>query len=164
MTASRSDRLFRTLTCCLVLAVLVACDLSYKPKRGLEGETANEVGRNILADAQPNQLQIALAASEEGWRVRHGRDPDVYDNEIYLPFDRNVVLSVTGGTEDVSLNIPVFGVRKYIAAGQRTKVWFRTIRTGDFPMEWKPVRGADGRTIEGEVHVVSQAEWAEMFR
>ena len=164
MAANRSDRLFRTFTCCLVLSCLWACDLSYEPKRGLEGENASEIGRNMLAGAQPNQLQIALAASEDGWRVRHARDPDVYDNELYLPFDRNIVLSITGGSEDVSLNIPVFGLRKYVPAGQSTKVWFRTTRTGDFPMEWKPVRGADGRTIEGKVHIVTRAEWDEMFK
>ncbi|MHC4514902.1 MAG: cupredoxin domain-containing protein [Planctomycetota bacterium] len=163
---SRSDRLFPTLTCCLVLVflALTACGLSYEPKEPLEGENAEEIGRNMLAGAQPNKLQIALAASEDGWQVRHGRDPEVYDNELYVPFDRNVVLSVTGGTEDVALNIPVFRVRKFVEAGKRTKVFFRTIRVGDFAMEWRPVRGAADRTIAGEVHVVSQAEWDEMFK
>ena len=169
MVLSRSNRLFRTQPCWLVvlalttLAALTACGLSYEPKEGLEGKTAEEIGRNMLAGAQPNRREIAVAASEDGWQVRHGRDPDVYDNELYVPFDRNVVLSVTGGSEDVSLNIPVFRVRKYVEAGKRTKVFFRVIRAGEFSMEWAPVRGGTDRTIAGKVHVVTQAEWDEMF-
>lgn len=149
--------------CCILLLTLAACGLSYEPKKGLEGETAEEIGRNMVAGAHP-KVEIAVAASEDGWQVRHGRNPDVYDNEIYLPFNRNVVLSVTGGSEDISLNIPAFRVRKFVAAGKRTKVFFKPIRTGEFSMEWAPVRDAANRTIQGTVHVVPQSEWDEMFK
>lgn len=118
----------------------------------------------MVAGAQPNGLRIAIAASEDGWRVRHDRDSEVYDNELYVPLDRNTVLSVTGGDEDVSLNIPAFRIRKYVRAGSRTTVFFRARRTGEFPMEWVPVRGAARRTIEGRVYVVTQADWDERFR
>ncbi len=170
MALRRTNHLFQTLPCWPValaltaFAGLTACGLSYEPKEGLEGGTAEEVGRNMLAGAQPNKLQIALAAGEDGWQIRHGRDPDVYDNELYVAFDRNTVLSVTGGSEDVSLNIPIFRVRKYVEAGKRTKVYFRAIRAGEFSMQWAPVRGGADRTIEGQVHVVTQAEWDEMFK
>jgi heme/copper-type cytochrome/quinol oxidase subunit 2 len=150
--------------CLPLVLTLVACGLSYEPKEGLEGETAEDIGRNMLAGAQPNKVQIAVAASDDGWQVRHGRDADVYDNELYLPFNRNVVLSVTGGSEDVSLNIPVCRVRKFVEAGKRTKFFFKPIRAGEFSMEWAPVRGAANRTIQGTVHVVSQSEWDEMFK
>jgi len=170
MASSRTNQLFQTLPCWLValaltaVAGLTACGLSYEPPEGLEGGSAEEVGRNMLAGAQHNKLQIALAASEDGWQVRHGRDPDVYDNELYVAFDRNTVLSITGGTEDVSLNIPVFRVRKFIEAGKRTKVFFKAIRAGEFAMQWAPVRGGADRMIEGKVYVVTQAEWDEMFK
>ncbi len=170
MAPSRSNRLFQMLPfwsmalALAAVAALTACGLSYEPKEGLEGGTAEDIGRNMLAGAQPNRLHIAVAASEDGWQIRHGRDPDVYDNELYVAFDRNTVLSVTGGSEDVSLNIPVFRVRKYVEAGKRTKVYFRAIRAGEFTMQWAPVRGGADRTIEGQVHVVTQAEWDEMFK
>ncbi len=147
----------------LVLAAMGACGLSYEPEEGLGGGTAEDIGRSMVAGAQANKMQIAVAGSADGWRIRHGRDAEVYENELYLPFDRNVVLSVSGGGEDASLNIPVFGVRKLIEAGKRTKVYFRVVRTGEFPMEWAPVRGRDGRVVEGRVVVVTQAEWDELF-
>ena len=148
----------------LVLSFAPACGLSYEPKSGLEGGNAEEVGRNILADAQSGQLQCAIAAGKDGWVVRHGRDPDVYDNELYVPEGKNVVVQVTGGKEDLSLEIPQFGVRKYIESGKRTKIWFRPRSLGDYTMRYKPVRGAAGRVIEGQVHVITLDEWNDMFR
>lgn len=147
-----------------LLVLAPACGLSHEPESGLEGTTADEIGRNMLAGAQSGQLQCAIGASADGWVVRHGRNPDVYENELYVPEGENVVLQVTGGTEDVSLDLPQFGVQKYIESGKQTKVWFKPRSLGNYTMRYKPVRGGADRVIEGQVHVITLDEWNEMFR
>ena len=147
----------------IVLVIAPGCGLSYEPDTGLQGATAEDIGRNMIEGNPSGQLQCAIAAVPDGWVVRHGRSVGVYDNELYVPEGKSVVLQLTGGSEDVSLEIPQFGVRKYLESGKSKKVWIKPRSMGKYVMRYKPVRGGADRVIEGQVNVITLDEWKEMF-
>ncbi len=76
--------------------------------------------------------EIKVNAKKWSWAFQY---PNGYiDNDLHIPFNRPVKLTMT--SEDVihSLFIPAFRTKMDIVPGRYTSMWFDATRTGEFPL------------------------------
>ncbi|MFW6201071.1 MAG: cytochrome c oxidase subunit II [Gemmatimonadota bacterium] len=109
----------------------------------------------------PDALEIAVAASQFEWNVtypgpdgRLGTDDDIADrNELNIPVDRPVRVTLTA--EDVihSFFLPEFRVKQDAVPGMETHVWFEATRTGDYVLGCAELCGLGHYRMRGTVTV-----------
>jgi cytochrome c oxidase subunit 2 len=105
-----------------------------------------------------NALEINVIGKQWMWKIQH-QDGAREINEIHLPVNRAVKLTLA--SEDVihSLFIPAFRVKQDVVPGRFLTEWFKPTRTGDYRFYCSEYCGADHAEMQGIVHVMSPAEY-----
>lgn len=109
----------------------------------------------------PDALEVEVAASQFEWNVTYpgpdgqlGTDDDIADrNELNIPVDRPVRVTLTA--EDVihSFFLPEFRVKQDAVPGMETHVWFEATRTGDYVLGCAELCGLGHYRMRGTVTV-----------
>lgn len=109
-----------------------------------------------------NALQINVIGKQWMWKIQH-QDGNREINEIHLPVNRSVKLTLA--SEDVihSLFIPAFRVKQDVVPGRFLTEWFKPTEIGQYRFYCSEYCGADHAEMQGMVYVMSPAEYGEWF-
>jgi cytochrome c oxidase subunit II len=138
-----------------------------------------------------NIMEIKVVAQQFAWNIRYapsgkfGRasarflddnpmgldpnDPDNKDNittmnQIYLPINKPVIISLTSKDVIHSFGVPAMRVKQDVIPGMVTKVWFTPDRLGDYEIACSQLCGPGHYRMRGIIHVVSQADFDQWIQ
>jgi len=107
-----------------------------------------------------NALQINVIGKQWMWKIQH-QEGNREINEIHVPVDRAVKLTLA--SEDVihSLFIPAFRVKQDVVPGRFLTEWFKPTRIGAYHFYCSEYCGADHAEMQGTVYVMSPADYED---
>jgi len=115
-------------------------------------------------------VRIGVIAKQFNWIVVYpgpdgklGTKDDVkLDNQVNVPVNKTVLISMTGQDVIHSFFIPQARVKQDIVPGRETAVWFKPIKTGKFEIPCAELCGMGHSGMNGEL-VVHTAESYKAF-
>jgi cytochrome c oxidase subunit 2 len=101
-----------------------------------------------------NALEINVVGKQWMWKIQH-QEGNREINELHLPVNRAVKLTLA--SEDVihSFFIPSFRIKQDVVPGRFTTEWFQPTRIGAYHFYCSEYCGADHSKMEGTVYVMS---------
>lgn len=107
-----------------------------------------------------NTLDVNVVGKQWMWKVQH-QEGNREINEIHLPVNRAIKLTLA--SEDVihSLFIPAFRVKQDVVPGRFLTQWFKPDRIGAYHLYCSEYCGADHAEMQGMVYVMSPTEYQE---
>ena len=107
-----------------------------------------------------NALQINIVGKQWMWKIQH-QEGNREINEIHVPVDQAV--KITLASEDVihSLFIPAFRIKQDVVPGRFLTEWFKATRIGAYHFYCSEYCGADHSEMQGTVYVMSPTEYGE---
>ena len=107
-----------------------------------------------------NALEINVIGKQWMWKIQHQEGNREID-ELHLPVNRSVKLTLA--SEDVihSLFIPAFRVKQDVVPGRFLTEWFKPTRIGQYRFYCSEYCGADHAEMQGIVYVMSPAAYEE---
>ncbi len=133
-----------------------------------------------------NVMEIKVVGQQFAWNVRYapggrfgrasarflndnpmGLDPDDPDNkdnittmnQIYLPIDKTVLISLTSKDVIHSFGVPAMRVKQDVIPGMVTHVWFTPNKLGAYEIACSQLCGPGHYRMRGVINVVSQPEF-----
>ncbi|HEX4343767.1 MAG TPA: cytochrome c oxidase subunit II [Verrucomicrobiae bacterium] len=105
-------------------------------------------------------LDINVVGKQWMWKIQH-QEGNREINELHIPINRDVKLTLA--SEDVihSFFIPAFRVKQDVVPGRFTTEWFRATRTGAYRFYCSEYCGADHAKMRGMVYVMTPAKYSE---
>ena len=107
----------------------------------------------------PNDaLEIFVVGKQWMWKLQHPEGRREY-NELHVPVDRDVKLTMT--SEDVihDFFVPAFRVKMDVLPGRYTTLWFRATKTGRYHLFCAQYCGTNHAIMGGWVVVMGPAEY-----
>ena len=139
-----------------------------------------------------NVLEVRVVAQQFAWNVRYagpsgrfGRasarflednpmgldpnDPDNKDNittmnQIYLPIDKPVIITLTSKDVIHSFGVPAMRVKQDIIPGMTTHVWFTPNKLGQYEIACSQLCGPGHYRMRGIINVLSQADFDQWIQ
>jgi len=105
-----------------------------------------------------NALQINVVGKQWMWKIQH-QEGNREINEMHLPVDQAVKLTLA--SEDVihSLFIPAFRVKQDVVPGRFLTEWFKPTRTGKYRFYCSEYCGAGHAEMQGMIYVMTPAAY-----
>ncbi len=105
-----------------------------------------------------NALEIFAVGKQWMWKLQHPNGVREI-NELHIPVNYPVKLTLT--SEDVihSFYIPVFRIKMDAVPGRYTHTWFQADKTGDFRFLCAEFCGTDHSRMLGWLHVMAQGDY-----
>jgi cytochrome c oxidase subunit 2 len=139
-----------------------------------------------------NVLQVKVVAQQFAWNVRYagpsgrfGRasarflddnpmgldpnDPDNKDNittmnQIYLPINKTVLITLTSKDVIHSFGLPAMRVKQDVIPGMTTHVWFTPNKIGQFEIACSQLCGVGHYRMRGIVNVLTQSDFDQWIQ
>ena len=138
-----------------------------------------------------NILEVRVVAQQFAWNVRYapsgkfGRssarflndnpmgldpnDPDNKDNittmnQIYLPINKTVIITLTSKDVIHSFGLPAMRVKQDIIPGMTTHVWFTPNKLGQYEIACSQLCGIGHYRMRGIVNVVAQSDFDQWIQ
>lgn len=190
--APNVDLLFYTLTAFVglftigVTLVLIVLGLKYKAEPGRKSVHVENMKLELLWTAIPavisiiifawgallyfdyrnipeNTVDISVIGKQWMWKVQHSNGRREV-NELHIPVNRPVKLTMT--SQDVIHNfyIPAFRVKQDAVPASYTDMWFEATKTGTFPFFCAEYCGTEHSLMGGYVTVMDQNEYQEWLQ
>ena len=93
-----------------------------------------------------------------------GKDDISTMNQIYLPIDKTVIITLTSKDVIHSFGLPAMRVKQDIIPGMTTHVWFTPNKLGQFEIACSQLCGVGHYRMRGIVNVVSQADFDQWIQ
>ncbi|HUC85553.1 MAG TPA: cytochrome c oxidase subunit II [Candidatus Acidoferrales bacterium] len=105
-------------------------------------------------------LQINVVGKQWMWKIQH-EEGNREINELHLPLDRAVKLTLA--SEDVihSFYVPAFRVKQDVVPGRFVTEWFQPTRLGAYHFYCSEYCGAEHAEMQGTVYVMRPADYEE---
>jgi cytochrome c oxidase subunit 2 len=105
-----------------------------------------------------NALEINVVGKQWMWKIQH-QEGNREINELHLPVNRAVKLTLA--SEDVihSFYIPAFRIKQDVVPGRFTTEWFQPTRVGAYRFYCSEYCGADHSKMAGMVYVLSATDY-----
>jgi cytochrome c oxidase subunit 2 len=131
-------------------------------------------------------MEVKVVAQQFAWNVRYApsgkfgrasarflddnpmgldpKDPDNKDNittmnQIYLPVDKTVIITLTSKDVIHSFGLPAMRVKQDVIPGMTTHVWFTPNKIGQYEIACSQLCGVGHYRMRGIVNVVSQGDF-----
>lgn len=106
----------------------------------------------------PNAMEMYVVGKQWMWKTQHPNGTREI-NELHLPVNRPVKLTMT--TEDVlhSFYIPAFRMKRDVVPGQYTTMWFEPTKVGKYHLFCAEYCGNQHSGMIGWVHVMEEADY-----
>jgi cytochrome c oxidase subunit 2 len=119
--------------------------------------------------APADSLQYQVVGQQWEWQVTHPGSPGPVINEMWVPVNRNVKVSLYSNDVLHAFFVPAFRVKRDVLPGRYQMVWFNATRlsprdpeTGKslgYPLFCAEYCGTNHSYMIARVHVVTQEEW-----
>ena len=105
-----------------------------------------------------NTLEINVVGKQWMWKIQH-QEGNREINELHVPVDRAVKLTLA--SEDVihSFFVPAFRVKQDVVPGRFVTEWFQPTRLGAYHFFCSEYCGADHSMMQGTVFVMTPADY-----
>jgi len=114
-----------------------------------------------LSDLTPpaHALEINIVAKQWMWRVEQPSGIQEI-NEIHVPADKPVKLSMTSQDVIHSMFLPALRIKQDVLPGRTTFLWFTAIKTGTFNLMCAEFCGTEHARMDGRIVIMPQADYA----
>jgi cytochrome c oxidase subunit 2 len=109
--------------------------------------------------APADALEIHVVAKQWMWKTQHPSGAREID-ALHIPVDKPVRLVMTSQDVIHSFFVPAFRVKQDVLPGRDTELWFRTTKTGVFPLLCAEYCGTDHSMMRGKIVVMRQEDYA----
>jgi cytochrome c oxidase subunit II len=108
----------------------------------------------------PDAMEVYVVGRQWMWKTQHS-EGRAEINELHVPMDRAIKLTMT--SEDVihSFYIPAFRVKQDVLPGRYTTMWFRPTRPGRYHLFCAEYCGTNHSTMGGWVEVMEPSEFQQ---
>jgi cytochrome c oxidase subunit 2 len=105
-----------------------------------------------------NAMEVSVVGKQWMWSFQHSEGRREL-NELHLPVNRPVLLTLA--SEDVihSFFIPAFRIKQDAVPGRYTYLWFQATKTGSFHLFCTQYCGTSHAEMRGEIIVQSEADY-----
>jgi len=103
-----------------------------------------------------NAMEIRATGSQWSWQFDYPNSGGCFSNELTVPIDTPVKLTMSSTDVLHSLFIPAFRVKRDVLPERYTVLWFEATVEGDFDLFCTEYCGQQHSTMLSTVHVVSQ--------
>ena len=111
------------------------------------------------ANPPPDALEIDVVAKQWMWKFQHpGGQREI--NELHVPADRPVKLTMASQDVIHSLYIPALRLKKDLVPGRYETMWFNADRPGTYPLTCAEFCGTDHSVMGGHFIVMKPADYA----
>jgi cytochrome c oxidase subunit 2 len=112
-----------------------------------------------LFQAPPGDEEVYVVGKRWMWKVEHPGGQREID-ALHVPVDKTI--RVVMASEDVihSFFVPAFRIKHDVVPGTLETIWFKANKTGVFRLECTQFCGLQHATMQGEVDVMSAADYA----
>lgn len=111
-----------------------------------------------IQDPPADSLEIHVVGKQWMWKIQHPTGNREI-NELHVPVGRSVKLVMA--TEDVihSFFLPAFRVKQDVVPGRYSRLWFRAVKVGNFPIYCAEYCGTDHSLMVGRIIVMPPGEF-----
>lgn len=111
-----------------------------------------------IFDAPDHALSIYVVAKQWMWKAQHpGGQREI--NELHIPVDRTVRLTLASQDVIHSFFVPAFRVKHDVVPGRYQSLWFKAERTGVFQLLCAEFCGTDHSAMTGRIVVMKPDDY-----
>jgi cytochrome c oxidase subunit 2 len=116
-----------------------------------------------LSTPPGDALEIVVVGKQWMWKLQHP-DGRREINELHVPVDRTVKLTMT--SEDVihSFFVPAFRIKKDVVPGRYSTAWFQATKTGEYRLYCSQYCGTSHAEMTGKVIVMEAGQYEAWLR
>ena len=107
-----------------------------------------------------NALQVQVVAKQWMWKLQHAEGKKEI-NELHVPLDRDVSLTMTSQDVIHSFFVPAFRVKQDVVPGRYTTEWFHPTRLGEYHLFCAEYCGTNHSRMIGRIVVMEPAAYQE---
>jgi cytochrome c oxidase subunit II len=107
-----------------------------------------------------NALQVQVVAKQWMWKLQHAEGKKEI-NELHVPLDRDVSLTMTSQDVIHSFFVPAFRVKQDVVPGRYTTEWFHPTRLGEYHLFCAEYCGTNHSRMIGRIVVMEPAEYQQ---
>lgn len=111
----------------------------------------------------PNTLNISVIGKQWMWKAQHP-DGQREVNELHVPVNQPVRLTMTSQDVIHSFFIPAFRLKQDVVPGRFTTMWFEATQTGEFHLLCAEFCGTEHALMVGKVVVMEPSEYEKWLR
>ena len=93
-----------------------------------------------------------------------GKDDITTMNQIYLPIDKPVIISLTSKDVIHSFGVPAMRVKQDVIPGMTTHVWFTPNKLGQYEIACSQLCGTGHYRMRGIINVLSQSDFDQWIQ
>jgi cytochrome c oxidase subunit 2 len=105
-------------------------------------------------------LQVQVVAKQWMWKLQHAEGKKEI-NELHVPLDRDVGLTMTSQDVIHSFFVPAFRVKQDVVPGRYTTEWFHPTRLGEYHLFCAEYCGTNHSRMIGRIVVMEPAEYQQ---
>jgi cytochrome c oxidase subunit 2 len=110
-----------------------------------------------------NALQVQVVAKQWMWKLQHAEGKKEI-NELHIPLQRTVSLTMTSQDVIHSFYVPAFRVKQDVVPGKYTTEWFRPTRVGEYHLFCAEYCGTNHSAMIGRVVVMRPEDYEKWLR
>jgi cytochrome c oxidase subunit II len=107
-----------------------------------------------------NALQVQVVAKQWMWKLQHAEGKKEI-NELHVPLDRNISLTMTSQDVIHSFFVPAFRVKQDVVPGRYTTEWFHPTRLGEYHLFCAEYCGTNHSRMIGRIVVMEPTEYQQ---
>jgi cytochrome c oxidase subunit II len=107
-----------------------------------------------------NALQVQVVAKQWMWKLQHAEGKKEI-NELHVPLDQDVSLTMTSQDVIHSFFVPAFRVKQDVVPGKYTTEWFHPTRLGEYHLFCAEYCGTNHSRMIGRIVVMEPAEYQQ---
>ena len=108
-------------------------------------------------------LAVQVVGKQWMWKIQHAEGKREI-NELHIPVDRTIALTMTSQDVIHSFFVPAFRVKQDVVPGKYTSEWFKPTRTGEFHIFCSQYCGTDHARMIGRVVVMQPQAYERWLR
>jgi cytochrome c oxidase subunit II len=113
-----------------------------------------------IARPPSDALQVQVVAKQWMWKLQHAEGKKEI-NELHVPLDRDVSLTMTSQDVIHSFFVPAFRVKQDVVPGRYTTEWFHPTRLGEYHLFCAEYCGTNHSRMIGRIVVMEPAEYQQ---
>jgi cytochrome c oxidase subunit II len=107
-----------------------------------------------------NALQVQVVAKQWMWKLQHAEGKKEI-NELHVPLDQDVSLTMTSQDVIHSFFVPAFRVKQDVVPGKYTTEWFHPTRLGEYHLFCAEYCGTNHSRMIGRIVVMEPGEYQQ---
>ena len=110
-----------------------------------------------------NAIQVQVVGKQWMWKIQHAEGKREI-NELHIPIDQTVALTLTSQDVIHSFFVPAFRVKQDVVPGKYTSEWFKATRAGEYHIFCSQYCGTQHARMIGRVVVMQPRDYEHWLK